>query len=175
MAANHHPDGLTIDVITALQREVDDELRQEGYPVQQAEPAFAAVRATGAEVTTRHHEPAPHQGGLLATADGVTAPVVARAADGSAAARATCPERTSRPAAAVHEQPPAVGPPSTTPASDATHESVRDSAHAGSRSATKHLVPQGKHVVEDACLLDVDRGVLDPTMSTSHDFPGGPP
>ncbi|CRK55149.1 hypothetical protein [Alloactinosynnema sp. L-07] len=43
-AANHHPDGLTIDVITALQREVNDELRWEGYPVQQAEPAFVAVR-----------------------------------------------------------------------------------------------------------------------------------
>jgi hypothetical protein len=38
MAANHYPDGLTIDVITALQREVNDELRREGYPAQQAEP-----------------------------------------------------------------------------------------------------------------------------------------
>ncbi|WP_157376799.1 hypothetical protein [Amycolatopsis balhimycina] len=38
MAANHHPDGLTIDVITDLQREVNDELRREGYPVQQPEP-----------------------------------------------------------------------------------------------------------------------------------------
>lgn len=46
MAANHHPDGLTIDVITSLQREVNDELRREGYPVQQAEPTFVAVRPT---------------------------------------------------------------------------------------------------------------------------------
>ncbi|ALG06962.1 hypothetical protein AOZ06_08515 [Kibdelosporangium phytohabitans] len=32
MAANHYPDVLTIKVITALQQEVDDELRQEGSP-----------------------------------------------------------------------------------------------------------------------------------------------
>ena len=30
---NHYPDGLTCDVVTALQREVDAELRREGYPV----------------------------------------------------------------------------------------------------------------------------------------------
>lgn len=44
MAANYYPDGLTIEVITALQREVDDELRREGYPVQPVQPAFAPVR-----------------------------------------------------------------------------------------------------------------------------------
>lgn len=33
MTGNHYPDGLTPDDITALQREVDDELRCEGYPV----------------------------------------------------------------------------------------------------------------------------------------------
>lgn len=33
MTANHYPDGLTPEAITALQREVDDALRQEGYPV----------------------------------------------------------------------------------------------------------------------------------------------
>lgn len=31
MAARFYPDGLTIEIITALQREVDAELRQEGY------------------------------------------------------------------------------------------------------------------------------------------------
>jgi hypothetical protein len=32
MAANHYPDGLTPAVIAALQREVYDELKREGYP-----------------------------------------------------------------------------------------------------------------------------------------------
>jgi hypothetical protein len=40
MAANHYPDGLTIEVITALQREINDELRREGYLVQSAGPEF---------------------------------------------------------------------------------------------------------------------------------------
>ncbi|PFG50133.1 hypothetical protein ATK36_5338 [Amycolatopsis sulphurea] len=42
MATNHYPDGLTIEAITALQREVNDELRREGYPIPQAEPAVVA-------------------------------------------------------------------------------------------------------------------------------------
>lgn len=33
MNANHHPDGLTAEDITALQHAVDDELRREGYTV----------------------------------------------------------------------------------------------------------------------------------------------
>lgn len=36
MAANCYPDGLTIEVVTALQWEVNDELRKKGYPVQPA-------------------------------------------------------------------------------------------------------------------------------------------
>jgi hypothetical protein len=48
MATNHYPDGLTIEAITALQREVNDELRREGYPVQPEQPAFVAVRPTSA-------------------------------------------------------------------------------------------------------------------------------
>jgi hypothetical protein len=35
MTGNHYPDGLTPEVITALQRAVDDELRREGYLVPQ--------------------------------------------------------------------------------------------------------------------------------------------
>lgn len=34
MAANYYPDGLTIEVITALEHEVDEELQAEGYPAQ---------------------------------------------------------------------------------------------------------------------------------------------
>jgi hypothetical protein len=34
MAANYYPDGLTIEVITALEHEVDEELQREGYPAQ---------------------------------------------------------------------------------------------------------------------------------------------
>lgn len=34
MTANYHPDGLTFEAITALQKEVDDELRREGYHVE---------------------------------------------------------------------------------------------------------------------------------------------
>lgn len=44
MATNHYPDGLTIEAITALQREVNDELRREGYPVQPVQQAFMAAR-----------------------------------------------------------------------------------------------------------------------------------
>lgn len=45
MTANYYPDGLTIEVITALPREINDELRREGYPVQSTEPEFVgAVR-----------------------------------------------------------------------------------------------------------------------------------
>ncbi|MEV6825560.1 hypothetical protein [Amycolatopsis sp. NPDC051102] len=50
-SATYHPDELTIDVITALQREVNDELRREGYPVQQSElrgsPANPGRQAPG--------------------------------------------------------------------------------------------------------------------------------
>lgn len=35
---DHHPDSLTFDAITALQREVDAELRREGYPMRSREP-----------------------------------------------------------------------------------------------------------------------------------------
>jgi len=33
MAANHYLDGLTFEAITALQQDVDEELRRKGYPV----------------------------------------------------------------------------------------------------------------------------------------------
>lgn len=33
MVANHHPDGLTAEDITALQQAVDNELRREGHTV----------------------------------------------------------------------------------------------------------------------------------------------
>lgn len=55
MAANHYPDGLTIEAITALQREVNDELRREGYPVQPEQPAFVAVRPTSARRLQADH------------------------------------------------------------------------------------------------------------------------
>lgn len=45
MAANHHPDGLTIDVIAALQREVNDELRREAIPCSKQSPAFVAAQS----------------------------------------------------------------------------------------------------------------------------------
>jgi hypothetical protein len=35
MMANHYPDGLTPEVITALQRAVDDKLHSQGYPAPQ--------------------------------------------------------------------------------------------------------------------------------------------
>jgi hypothetical protein len=55
MAANHYPDGLTIDVITALQREVSDELRREGYPAQLAEPTPMRVRPVPARRVRADH------------------------------------------------------------------------------------------------------------------------
>jgi hypothetical protein len=95
MTANHHPDGLTIDVITALQREVDDELRREGYPVQQGKPTFAAVRPAPARRRRGGHSSprtggSPRQGAGLPPTE-VTAPGVARAGDDSAA-RSPSPE-----------------------------------------------------------------------------------
>jgi hypothetical protein len=33
MDSNYYPDGLTLEIINELQRQVDDELRQQGYPV----------------------------------------------------------------------------------------------------------------------------------------------
>ena len=66
MAANHYPDGLTIEAIIALQWEVTDELRREGYPVQPAPPAFVTVLpvpARSSGLTTRHHEPTARRGG----------------------------------------------------------------------------------------------------------------
>jgi hypothetical protein len=56
MAANFYPDGLTIEVITALQREVDEELRQEGYalltPCAPWAPSWMPASPTG---TRRNH------------------------------------------------------------------------------------------------------------------------
>lgn len=62
MAANHYPDGLTIEAITALQREVNDELRREGYPVQpaQSQSAFMAGRpAPARRHRDNHSSPRP--------------------------------------------------------------------------------------------------------------------
>jgi hypothetical protein len=52
-AAHYYPDGVTVEVITALQREVDDELRQEGYtPLRQWAPSWSPASPTG---TRRNH------------------------------------------------------------------------------------------------------------------------
>lgn len=73
MAANHYPDGLTIEAITALQREVNEELRREGYPVQPAQLAFVAVRPAPTRRLPADH-PSPRTNGSptrsLATGDG---------------------------------------------------------------------------------------------------------
>ncbi len=47
MDSNYYPDGLTIEIINELQRQVDDELRQQGYPVSPESP------------TPSHEAPAP--------------------------------------------------------------------------------------------------------------------
>jgi hypothetical protein len=73
MVANHYPDGLTIEVITALQREVDEELRREGYPVQPVQPAFVPVQPAAAR-KRRTGQSSPRTGGSptrsLPTGDG---------------------------------------------------------------------------------------------------------
>jgi len=38
MDSNYYPDGLTIEIINELQQQVDDELRQQGYPVPPESP-----------------------------------------------------------------------------------------------------------------------------------------
>lgn len=50
MAANFYPDGSTVEVITALQSEVDKELRQEGI----CRPADAVGAVVDADRTNRH-------------------------------------------------------------------------------------------------------------------------
>jgi hypothetical protein len=73
MATNHDPDGLTIEAITALQREVNDELRREGYPVQPAQQAFVAVRPAPAHRLRADHSSPRTEGsttGSLPTGDG---------------------------------------------------------------------------------------------------------
>ena len=60
MAANYHPDSLTIEAITALQREVDEELRKEGHPVPPAESVRTCMppsRRTGSTSAGSHIEP----------------------------------------------------------------------------------------------------------------------
>jgi hypothetical protein len=47
MDSNYYPDGLTLEIINQLQRQVDDELRQQGYPVPPEPP------------TPSHESPAP--------------------------------------------------------------------------------------------------------------------
>lgn len=52
MTANHYPDDLTIEVITALQQEVDAELRKEGYPVSATRSARTRRPSSGPNTTT---------------------------------------------------------------------------------------------------------------------------
>lgn len=73
MATNHYPDGLTIEAITALQREVDDELRREGYPVPPVQQAFVAVRPAPAHRLRADHSSPRAEGSptrSLPTGDG---------------------------------------------------------------------------------------------------------
>lgn len=61
MAANHYPDGLTRAAIAALQREVYDELRREGYPRPHrsgVEHESRRIGAAEAGTVDRHTEPA---------------------------------------------------------------------------------------------------------------------
>lgn len=73
MAADYYPDGLTPEIITALQHEVDEELRREGYPVQPVQPAFVPVRPAPARKRRAGHS-SPRTGGSpkrsLPTGDG---------------------------------------------------------------------------------------------------------
>lgn len=55
MAANHYLDVLTIEAITALQREVNEALREEGYPAHLAELAFVWVRPVPARKLWADH------------------------------------------------------------------------------------------------------------------------
>ncbi|EHR48339.1 hypothetical protein SacmaDRAFT_0020 [Saccharomonospora marina XMU15] len=73
MATNHYPDGLTIEAITALQREVNDELRREGYPVRPEQPTFVSARPTSARRLQANRSSTRPNGSptrLLATGDG---------------------------------------------------------------------------------------------------------
>lgn len=52
MTANYYPDGLTVEVITALQQEVDAGLRKEGCPVPATRSARTRRPSSGPSRTT---------------------------------------------------------------------------------------------------------------------------
>lgn len=63
MTGNHYPDGLTPEVITALQQAVDDELRREGHPVPQW-PEPSCLPATPRRRPRRTRERIRRESGL---------------------------------------------------------------------------------------------------------------
>jgi hypothetical protein len=57
MASNYYPDGLALEIINELQRQVDDELRQQGYPVPPQSPTPSNESAAPTSTPRRRRTP----------------------------------------------------------------------------------------------------------------------